>query len=118
MLYAISPECKMLNERIFFLSAQPLVSAPSTSTAALGNRATLVCDASGYPSPDISWYRKDGEMPRYMLKKVNKGTKMQITLLKYILICHNVKPWTNTVSLAACVDELSIEHCQPVFSVQ
>ncbi|XP_060586623.1 basement membrane-specific heparan sulfate proteoglycan core protein-like isoform X4 [Ruditapes philippinarum] len=43
--------------------SQPYISAPSASTAALGDSAKLVCDATGYPSPDITWFRKEGEMP-------------------------------------------------------
>jgi len=42
------------------------VSAPSSQTAALGDSVSLVCDARGYPSPDITWYRKDGDMPKYV----------------------------------------------------
>ncbi|XP_060600902.1 basement membrane-specific heparan sulfate proteoglycan core protein-like [Ruditapes philippinarum] len=46
-----------------YVKAKPYISAPSASTAALGDRAKLVCDATGYPSPDITWFRKEGKMP-------------------------------------------------------
>ncbi|XP_060073482.1 basement membrane-specific heparan sulfate proteoglycan core protein-like [Ylistrum balloti] len=48
-----------------YIRARPLISGQGDSlTAALGTSATLACEATGYPAPEIRWYRKDGEMPR------------------------------------------------------
>ncbi|XP_052285983.1 basement membrane-specific heparan sulfate proteoglycan core protein-like isoform X3 [Dreissena polymorpha] len=44
--------------------SRPEVTAPASARAALGDSVSLVCDAQGFPSPDITWFRKDGkEMP-------------------------------------------------------
>ena len=52
------------NEIFVTISARPVISAPQRVTsAALGDQVSLVCDASGYPSPDITWHRKDASMP-------------------------------------------------------
>ncbi|XP_069115040.1 basement membrane-specific heparan sulfate proteoglycan core protein-like isoform X2 [Argopecten irradians] len=48
-----------------YIRARPLISGQGDSlTAALGTSATLACEATGYPAPEIRWYRKNGEMPR------------------------------------------------------
>lgn len=53
----------VLQTMILNFTAQPLVTAPPVHTAALGDSVSMVCDARGYPAPDITWFRKDGEMP-------------------------------------------------------
>ncbi|XP_021372607.1 basement membrane-specific heparan sulfate proteoglycan core protein-like isoform X2 [Mizuhopecten yessoensis] len=48
-----------------YIRARPRISGQGDSmTAALGTSATLACEASGYPAPEIRWYRKNGDMPR------------------------------------------------------
>ena len=45
-------------------STWPVIIAPQRVTsAALGDQVSLVCDASGYPSPDITWHRNNASMP-------------------------------------------------------
>ena len=48
------------------ISARPIItgSQADSMTAALGSSASMSCDAIGFPEPDITWYRKDGDMPR------------------------------------------------------
>ena len=47
------------------LSAKPVITGGTESlTAALGSSASMACEAVGYPQPEISWYKRDGNMPR------------------------------------------------------
>ena len=48
-----------------YLSAKPVITGGTESlTAALGSSASMACEAVGYPQPEISWYKRDGNMPR------------------------------------------------------
>ncbi|XP_056009495.1 basement membrane-specific heparan sulfate proteoglycan core protein-like isoform X3 [Ostrea edulis] len=48
-----------------FVRAKPIITGGTESlTAALGSSASMSCEAVGYPQPEISWYKRDGKMPR------------------------------------------------------
>lgn len=32
----------------------------------VGLKASMPCEAVGYPQPDIIWYKKEGKMPRFV----------------------------------------------------
>ncbi|XP_078336313.1 lachesin-like isoform X1 [Crassostrea virginica] len=54
------------------LSAKPVITGGTESlTAALGSSASMACEAVGYPQPEISWYKRHGNMPRDY--SVNEG---------------------------------------------
>ena len=60
-----------------FVKARPIItgSQADSMTAALGSSASMSCDAIGFPEPDITWYRKDGEMPSdYTVEKDGRLT--------------------------------------------
>lgn len=60
------------NILIKYVVARPIISGSQADsmTAALGSKASMSCEAVGYPQPDITWYRKDGQMPRFVLVHV------------------------------------------------
>ncbi|XP_061163155.1 basement membrane-specific heparan sulfate proteoglycan core protein-like [Saccostrea echinata] len=48
-----------------FVRAKPIITGGSESlTAALGSSTSMSCEAVGYPQPEISWYKREGNMPR------------------------------------------------------
>ncbi|XP_076086554.1 basement membrane-specific heparan sulfate proteoglycan core protein-like isoform X4 [Mytilus galloprovincialis] len=60
-----------------FVKARPIISGSQADsmTAALGSKASMSCEAVGYPQPDITWYRKDGQMPsEYTVEKDGRLT--------------------------------------------
>nr|XP_022341960.1 basement membrane-specific heparan sulfate proteoglycan core protein-like isoform X4 [Crassostrea virginica] len=62
-----------LEKRVtLFVRAKPVITGGTESlTAALGSSASMACEAVGYPQPEISWYKRDGNMPRDY--SVNEG---------------------------------------------
>ncbi|KAL3861185.1 hypothetical protein ACJMK2_007245 [Sinanodonta woodiana] len=61
---AINQAGSVQSKVVLYVRARPLISVPRNSmTAALGDSASIGCEASGYPSPQITWYRKNGQMP-------------------------------------------------------
>ncbi|XP_062598285.1 basement membrane-specific heparan sulfate proteoglycan core protein-like, partial [Saccostrea cucullata] len=48
-----------------FVRGEPIITGASESlTAALGSSTSMSCEAVGYPQPEISWYKRGGNMPR------------------------------------------------------
>ena len=49
------------------MAAIPVISQQQDlQTAALGSPTTLSCDTYGSPQPQITWVKKDGELPVYV----------------------------------------------------
>ena len=49
------------------IAAIPVISQQQDlQTAALGSPTTLSCDTFGSPQPQITWIKKDGDLPMYV----------------------------------------------------
>lgn len=60
---------------IFFLIvlAVNLITTPRNTTAAVGKSTVLRCNATGLPTPDISWGRERGKLDKKRFRQLANG---------------------------------------------
>jgi len=72
--------------RLLFIGKPKLRRLPSVITATAGNTPELVCAASGWPVPSLSWWRRGSEIHdgdydySYMIRKVD-GNQLSMKIL-------------------------------------